>query len=107
MVTSNYRVPRRWAVVSIVSPLPVVALAIAFGWSWWLSLGLLTGMIAVVAEFAGIYCGAMAALLSTAGTALIIGERTDQRHPRNGLELLAMAVLLLAAVVFGSDHQVS
>jgi hypothetical protein len=92
------------AVASMLSPLPVVALAVVAGWSWWVALIPVLVVVAVVAEWAGIRCGAIAALFGTAGIALVVGRDAGSEQPHNGVELGAMAALLLVAVLFGTDR---
>ena len=88
----------------MLAPLPVVAVAVAAGWSWWVALIPVLVIVAVVAEWAGIYCGSMAALFGTAGVVLVVGRDSGTDKPRNGVELGAMAALLLVAVLFGTDR---
>ena len=61
-------------------------------------------VVAIVAELAGIYVGAFSALIGTAGVALIVGRTGSGEEPKNGVELGAMAALLLVAVLFGTDR---
>lgn len=88
----------------MLSPLPVVAVAVIAGWAWWVALVPVLVVVAVVAELVGIYAGAMSALLSTAGLALVVGRDSGTSKPHNGVELGAMAALLLVAVLFGTDR---
>lgn len=103
MVTTS-RVHRPIAIASVLAPLPVIAAAVAWGWSWWVTLIPVLVVVAVVAELAGISCGALAALVSTAGIALVVGRDGGTDKPHNGVELGAMAALLLVAVLFGTDR---
>jgi hypothetical protein len=98
------RSPRRASIASMLSPLPVVAVAVVAGWSWWVALIPVLVVVAIVAEWAGIHCGAMAALFGTAGIALVVGRDSGSGQPHNGVELGAMAALLLVAVLFGTDR---
>jgi hypothetical protein len=61
-------------------------------------------VVAIAAELAGIYVGAFSALIGTAGVALIVGRSGSGEEPKNGVELGAMAALLLVAVLFGTDQ---
>jgi phosphoglycerol transferase MdoB-like AlkP superfamily enzyme len=97
-------VRRRFTVLAVLAPLPVVAAAVIWTWSWWVTLIALLVVVAVVAEFAGIYAGAIGALLATAGIALVVDRARDVDHPRNGIELGAMAALLIVAALFGTDR---
>lgn len=92
------------AVLGVISPLFVIAAALIWNWSWWVALIPVLIVVAIVAEVAGIYCGALAAMLSTAGIVLIVDSGSNTEHPRNGVELGAMAALLLVAVLFGTDR---
>lgn len=92
-------------VVAVVSPLFVVAAAVLADWSWWVSLIPVLVVVAVVAEVVGLRTGVLAALVATAGVALVVGRDAGAAHPHNGVELGAMAVLLLVAVLFGTDRQ--
>lgn len=98
------QVRRPIAVVSVLAPLPVVAAAVVWGWAWWVALIPVLVVVALVAELAGISCGALAALVSTAGIALVVGRDGGTDRPHNGVELGAMAALLLVAVLFGTDR---
>lgn len=98
------RVRRSRAVLAIVSPLPVVAAAVIGDWPWWVALIPVLMVVAIVAELAGIYVGAFSALIGTAGVALIVGRTGSGEEPKNGVELGAMAALLLVAVLFGTDR---
>ena len=98
------RVRRPIAIASVLSPLPVIALAVTSGWAWWVAMIPVLVVVAVVAELAGIYCGAMAALVSTAGIVLVVGRDSGSASPHNGVELGAMAALLVVAVLFGTDR---
>lgn len=95
---------RSKAIVAVVSPLPVVAAAVIGSWAWWVALGPVLVLVAIVAELAGIYLGAITALIGTAGIALVVGRTGSGAEPRNGVELGAMAALLLVAVLFGTDR---
>lgn len=96
------RPPR--AVAGIVAPLPVVAAAVIGDWAWWVALIPVLLIVAIVAELLGIRVGAMAALTGTAGVALVVGRSGAGDEPKNGIELGAMAALLLVAVLFGTDR---
>lgn len=98
------RVRRSKAVVAVVSPLPVIAAAVIGGWTWWVALIPVVIVVAIVAELAGIYAGVFSALIGTAGVALVVGRSGSGDEPKNGVELGAMAALLLAAVLFGADR---
>jgi hypothetical protein len=98
------RIRRSKSVVATASPLPVIAAAMVGDWSWWIALIAVIVVVAVAAEVAGIAAGALAAMIGTAGIALLV-ERVDSGEaPRNGVELGAMAALLLVAVLFGTDR---
>lgn len=101
---SSPRVRRPIAIGAVLAPLPAVALAVAGGWAWWVALIPVLVVVALVAELAGITCGALAALVSTAGIALVVGRDAGTEKPHNGVELAAMAALLLVAVLFGTDR---
>ncbi len=88
----------------MLSPLPVLAAAVAWDWDWWVALIPVLVVVAAVAELAGIYCGALAALLATAGIALVVNREGSGTNPHNGVELGAMAALLFVAVLFGTDR---
>lgn len=94
---------RSVAVIGTLAPLPVVAITLAFGWPWWIGLVLAGIVVITVAEVNGISVGVLAALVATAGVTLVVERATHTDAPNNGLELLAMAVLLILAVVFGTD----
>jgi hypothetical protein len=96
-------VRRSRAVFAVVAPLPVVAAADHGGWPWWVTLIPVLVVVAIVAELAGIYVGAFSALVGTAGVALVVGRSGSGEEPKNGVELGAMAALLLVAVLFGTD----
>jgi hypothetical protein len=102
MHSSYYK--RAWAMIAVLAPLPVVAFALALGWNWWEALIPVLIVVALVAELAGIYRGVLAALLATAGISLIEERARHPEHPRNGLELGAMAALLFVAALFGTDR---
>jgi MFS superfamily sulfate permease-like transporter len=91
----------------VTAPLPLVAAAVIWGWPWWATLIPVLAVVAVVAEVAGIYLGVLSALLSTAGVALLVQRAEHPDHPRNGVELGAMAALLFVAVLFGTDRRSS
>ncbi len=97
-------VSQRWATVAAFTPLPVVALAVALHWPWWAALLALSGLVAFAAEFTGWFAGLMSAMVATAGMSLIIERIHHPDHPRNGLELGAMAVLLLVVGIAGTDR---
>jgi hypothetical protein len=107
VVIHTSRVRRPVAIASVLAPLPVIAVAVAAGWPWWAALIPVLVVVAVVAELAGIYCGAMAALVSTAGVVLVVGRDTSADRPNNGIELGAMAALLLVAALFGTPADTS
>lgn len=98
------RVRRSKSVIATASPLPVVAAALAGDWRWWVALIAVVVVVAVAAEVAGIAAGALAALIGTAGIALLVERVGSGETPRNGVELGAMAALLLVAVLFGTDR---
>lgn len=100
------QVSRRWATVAAFTPLPVVALAVAFHWPWWAALLAMSGLVACAAEFAGWFAGLMSAMVATVGMSLIIERTAHPTHPRNGLELGAMAVLLLVVAVSGTTRSI-
>ena len=91
------------ATASVLAPLPVIAVALFLGWRWWLAIIPALCVVAVVAELAGIRCGVMAALVSTPAIILVIEGDYGSKSPHNGVELAAMAALLVVAVFFGTD----
>lgn len=105
LVTHISRIPRSLSVLAVITPLPLVAAAVIWGWTWWVTLIPVLLVVAVVAELAGIYLGVLSALLSTAGVALVVERAEHPDHPRNGVELGAMAALLFVAVLFGTDRR--
>ena len=81
-----------------------MAVALLLRWSPWVALGLLLAAVAVCAEVIGTTAGILAALVSTAGFALIVGERTTRvGSARGGPELGALAALITVAMLFGYD----
>lgn len=90
--------------VAAVAPLPVIAVAVIGGWRWWVALIPVLVVVAVVAEVAGIRAGVFSALIGTAGIALVVGRASEGDTSGNGIELGAMAALLLVAVLFGTDR---
>lgn len=95
---------RRNTVSAVLAPLPVIATASIWAWPWWVALVVVLAVVAVVAEVMGTYRGALTALFGTAGMALLVGGNDTDANPHNGIELLAMAALLLVAVVFGTNR---
>lgn len=92
------------SIVALLSPLPVIAVAVVGSWPWWAALVPVLAVVAVVAEVAGIRAGALTALIATAGIALVVGRDAGADRPHNGIELGAMAALLVVAVLFGTDR---
>ena len=97
---------RRWATIAVFAPLPVVAIAVALHWPWWLTLFPLSMLVACAAEFTGWFAGTMSAMVATVGMSLIIENIDHPDHPRNGLELGAMAFLLLVVGIAGTDRRI-
>jgi hypothetical protein len=104
VVALTSRLLRSLSVLAVIAPLPLVAAAVIWGWSWWVTLIPVLLVVAIVAEVAGIRLGALSALVSTAGVALVVERAEHPDHPRNGVELGAMAALLFVAVLFGTDR---
>lgn len=98
-------IKRRLPVVAAAFvPLPVVAVALLLRWSHWIALALLLVAVAVCAELIGTVAGVVAALVSTAGFALVVAERTARvGTARGGPELGALAALITVAMLFGYD----
>jgi len=92
--------------VAALSPLPVVAAAVSLTWPWWVSLIHFGVVVACASEFGGWFAGTMAAMVSTVGLSLLLERADHPDHPRNGIELGAMAILLLIVGVAGTDRTV-
>jgi hypothetical protein len=88
--------------LAVGSPLPVIAAAVLWNWTWWVTLIPVLVAVAIAAELAGIYQGVLTALVATAGIVLVV-NRDDASNAHNGIELGVMAALLLIAVLFGTD----
>lgn len=97
------RIPR--PLVGAVICLVVTAIVIALDLGRWPALIVLGVVVAVLAEWLGISAGCISALIATAGYAAQL-DRAPSRAgaPSGGPELLAMAVLLVVAVLFGADN---
>ena len=105
-MTGSSQVNRQRVTIAVLAPLPVVAVAVALHWQWWATLLPLSVLVACAAEFTGWFAGLMSAMVAAAGMALIVERIHHPHHPRNGLELGAMAVLLLVVGVAGTDRTI-
>lgn len=91
--------------LTIALPLSVVAADLALAWPWWAAVIGTAVAVAVVAHVVSMQAGAMAAMLATSGVALVVERSRPRDLPPNGVELLAMAVLLVVALLFGVDRR--